>query len=142
MTQDGEAQTQNHLRLALEKGQFCCTAELVLGRDHNMAEAETFVKEAAAQPDGIKIISVTDLPSGNPALPPEAFVSFIRERGLTPIAHLTAKDGNRSFLEGRLHGLAREGVENVLALTGDAQKEGFGEDPSLFTTWTPCSSSG
>ena len=126
MTQDGEAQPQNHLRLALEKRQFFCTAELVLGRDHNMAEAETFVKEAAAQPDGIKVISVTDLPSGNPALPPEAFVSFIKERGLTPIAHLTAKDGNRSFLEGRLHGLAREGVENVLALTGDAQKEGFG----------------
>jgi methylenetetrahydrofolate reductase (NADPH) len=126
MNQDGQAPAQNHLRQALEKGEFFCTAELVLGRDHNMAEAETFVKEAAAQPDGIKIISVTDLPSGNPALPPEAFVSFIRERGLTPIAHLTAKDGNRSFLEGRLHGLAREGVENVLALTGDAQKEGFG----------------
>ena len=114
------------MKQALEKGEFFCTAELVLGRDHNMAEAETFVKEAAAQPNGIKIISVTDLPSGNPALPPEAFVSFIKERGLTPIAHLTAKDGNRSFLEGRLHGLAREGVENVLALTGDAQKEGFG----------------
>ena len=126
MTQDGQVQPQNHLRQALEKGEFFCTAELVLGRDHNMAEAETFVKEAAAQPDGIKIISVTDLPSGNPALPPEAFVTFIKERGLTPIAHLTAKDGNRSFLEGRLHGLAREGVENILALTGDAQKEGFG----------------
>ena len=126
MTEVGEAQTQNHLRQALEKGEFFLTAELVLGRDHNMAEAETFVKDAAAQPDGIKIVSVTDLPSGNPALPPEAFVSFIRERGLTPIAHLTAKDGNRAFLEGRLHGLAREGVENVLALTGDAQKEGFG----------------
>jgi methylenetetrahydrofolate reductase (NADPH) len=114
------------LRLALEKGEFFCTAELVLGRDHNMAEAETFVKDAAAQPDGIKIISVTDLPSGNPALPPEAFVAFIKEHCLTPIAHLTAKDGNRSFLEGRLHGLARQGVENVLSLTGDAQKEGFG----------------
>jgi methylenetetrahydrofolate reductase (NADPH) len=126
MTEGGEFQTQNHLKQALEKGEFFCTAELVLGRDHNMAEAETFVKEAATQPDGIKIISVTDLPSGNPALPPEAFVSFIKERGLTPIAHLTAKDGNRSFLEGRLHGLARAGVENILALTGDAQKEGFG----------------
>src|SRR5271166_6118808 len=116
MSDNGESRTQNHLRLELEKGEFFCTAELVLGRDHNVAEAETFVKEAAAKPDGIKIISVTDLPSGNPALPPEAFVSFIRERGLTPIAHLTAKDGNRSFLEGRLHGLAREGVENILAL--------------------------
>src|SRR5205823_7213414 len=45
---------------------------------------------------------------------------------LTPIVHLSGKDGNRSFLEGRLHGLARLGVENVLALTGDAQKAGFG----------------
>ena len=126
MSDNGEARTPNHLRQALEKREFFCTAELVLGRDHNMAEAETFVKEAAADPKGIKIISITDLPSGNPALPPEAFVTFIRERGLTPIAHLTSKDGNRSFLEARLHGLAREGVENVLALTGDAQKEGFG----------------
>jgi methylenetetrahydrofolate reductase (NADPH) len=126
MSEDDGTRTRNHLRLAVEKKEFFCTAELVLGRDHNMAEAETFVKEAAAAPDGIKIISVTDLPSGNPALPPEYFVTFIKEHGLTPIAHLTAKDGNRSFLEGRLHGFAREGVENILALTGDAQKEGFG----------------
>ncbi len=46
--------------------------------------------------------------------------------GLTPIAHLTGKDGNRSSLGSRLHALARMGVENILALTGDAQKEGFG----------------
>ena len=118
--------SRNHLRLALEKGQFFCTAELVLGRDHDVAEAETFVKEAAAQPDGVKVISLTDLPGGNPALPPEAFVASIKQNGLTPIAHLTGKDGNRSFIEARLHGLAREGVENILALTGDAQKEGFG----------------
>ncbi len=117
---------QNHLRQALEKKQFLCSAELVLGRDHNVAEAETFVKEAAALPEGIKVISVTDLPGGNPALPPEAFVSFILEHGLTPIAHLAGKDGNRSSLEARLHALARRGVENILALTGDAQKEGFG----------------
>jgi methylenetetrahydrofolate reductase (NADPH) len=115
----------NYLRSALEKGEFLCTAELVLGRDHNVAEAEAFVKEASAQKDGIKVISLTDLPGGNPALPPEGFVPFIIEHSLTPIAHLTGKDGNRSFLEGRLHELARMGVENILALTGDAQKEGF-----------------
>jgi len=120
-----EGPTPNHLRTALEKGEFFCTAELVLGRDHNVAEAEAFVKDAAATPDGIKVISVTDLPGGNPALPPEAFVTFINQHQLTPIAHLTGKDGNRSFLEGRLHFLARLGVENILALTGDAQKEGF-----------------
>jgi len=120
-----EAQGTNHLRRAWATKEFVCTAELVLGRDHNVKDAETFVKDAAATPDGIKIISVTDLPGGNPALPPEAFVASIQQRGLTPIAHITGKDGNRSFLEGRLHALARMGVENILALTGDAQKEGF-----------------
>jgi methylenetetrahydrofolate reductase (NADPH) len=116
---------ENFLRSALAQGQFFYSAELVLGRDHAVAEAETFVKEASRQPDGIRVISVTDLPGGNPALPPEAFVSYIAEHNLTPIAHLTGKDGNRSFLEGRLHALARMGVENILALTGDAQKDGF-----------------
>jgi methylenetetrahydrofolate reductase (NADPH) len=106
-----------------------CTAELVLGRDHTPLEAEDFVKEAARQADGIKVVSLTDLPGGNPALPPEAFVSYVREHGLTPIAHLAGKDGNRAFLEGRLHALAHLGVENILALTGDAQKEGFGGKP-------------
>src|ERR1700758_4450198 len=114
----------NYLRTTLTERKFVCTAELVLGRDHNCAEAEAFVKEAAQ--NNIRIISVTDLPGGNPALPPEAFVSFILEHGLTPIAHLTGKDGNRSFLEARLHHLAHLGVENILALTGDAQKTGIG----------------
>ncbi len=119
-------QTFNFLRSALEKRKFICTAELVLGRDHNVTEAEAFVKEAAQHAEGIKVISLTDLPGGNPALPPEGFVSYVLEHGLTPIAHLTGKDGNRSLLEARLHELARLGVENILALTGDAQKEGFG----------------
>jgi methylenetetrahydrofolate reductase (NADPH) len=120
-----EVESGNHLKRALEKKEFVSTAELVLGRDHLVKEAETFVHEAAAEPSGIRVISVTDLPGGNPALPPEAFVAAIKERGLTPIAHLTGKDGNRSSLESRLHALARMGVENILALTGDAQKEGF-----------------
>jgi methylenetetrahydrofolate reductase (NADPH) len=113
------------LKSALANGEFVCSAELVLGRDHALAEAETFVKDAAQEPAGIKVVSVTDLPGGNPAFLPEAFSSFIAERGLTPITHVTGKDGNRSFLEGRLYALARLGNENVLALTGDAQKDGF-----------------
>jgi len=116
----------NCLRSSLEKGEFVCTAELVLGRDHSAAEAEAFVKEAAQPANGVKIISLTDLPGGNPALPPEALISYVLEHKLTPIAHLAGKDGNRSFLEGRLHELARLGAQNVLALTGDAQKNGFG----------------
>ncbi len=117
--------TQNYLRSALESGRFFCSAELVLGRDHLVPEAETFVIEAAQDPEGIRVVSVTDLPGGNPALPPEAFTSFILDHGLTPLAHITGKDGNRAAIEGRLHTFARMGVESILALTGDAQKDGF-----------------
>jgi len=116
---------ENHLRSALQAGEFFCSAELVLERDHTVSEAEAFVRDAAREARGIKIISLTDLPGGNPSLPPEAFASFVVEQGLTPLTHLTGKDGNRSFVEGRLHALARMGVENILALTGDVQKSGY-----------------
>jgi methylenetetrahydrofolate reductase (NADPH) len=116
---------ENYLKRALEERRFFCSVELVLGRDHTVAEAESFVRDAAGQNDGIQIVSLTDLPGGNPALPPEAFLSVILESGLTPIAHLTGKDGNRSQSEARLHHFARIGVENILALTGDAQRDGF-----------------
>ncbi|MCC7174698.1 MAG: methylenetetrahydrofolate reductase C-terminal domain-containing protein [Bryobacterales bacterium] len=113
------------LRSSLAEGVFLTTAELVLGRDHSVPEAEAFIRDAAAGPAGVRVVSLTDLPGGNPALPPEAFALHLLELGLTPIVHLTGKDGNRSFLEGRLHALARMGAGNVLALTGDAQKDGF-----------------
>ena len=60
----------NHLRSALKENRFICTAELVLGRDHTVPQAEDFVRDAAQESDGIKVISLTDLPSGGPALPP------------------------------------------------------------------------
>ena len=116
---------ENHLRSALDDGRFICTAELVLGRDHSVPDTEAFVRDAAGEPNGIKVISLTDLPSGGPALPPEAFVPSVIEHGLTPIPHLTGKDGNGSFIEARLHGFAHMGAENVLALTGDIQHRGF-----------------
>ena len=116
---------ENHLRSAINEKKFFYSAELVLGRDHTVADAEAFVAEAAQSPDAMRIISLTDLPGGNPAIPPESFASFVLEHGLTPLAHLSGKDGNRSLMEGRLHHLAKMGVENILALTGDAQNAGF-----------------
>ncbi len=117
---------ENFLKAALARGEFVSSAELVLGRDHTVPEAEAFVREAAGRPEAIHVISLTDLPGGNPAMPPEAFAAEVLARGLTPIPHLAGKDSNRSLIEGRLHALAHLGVENVLALTGDAQKDGFG----------------
>lgn len=117
------------MKTALEQGDFVYTAEIVLGRDHEIPDAEKFVQDAVKAENGMQIISVTDLPGGNPALPPETFTEYIVSKGLTPIAHLTGKDGNRSFLESRLHTLAKLGVHNILALTGDAPSTGFGGKP-------------
>lgn len=115
----------NTFRQRLTEGRFVYSAELVLGGDHSVPEFERFIDEAGAGCGDIRVISVTDLPGGRPALPPEFVVEAIRDRGLTPVAHITGKDGNRNFLEGRLHGLAGLGVENILALTGDAPGAGF-----------------
>ena len=87
---------ENLLRNSLESGTFLCSAELVLGRDQTVFQAEAFVRDARGDPDGVKLISVTDLPGGNPALPPEGFVSHILESGLTPVAHISGKDGSRN----------------------------------------------
>jgi len=51
--------TMNHLRSALNEDRFVCSAELVLGRDHTVPQAETFVRDASQEPDGIKVISLT-----------------------------------------------------------------------------------
>jgi len=115
----------NFLKAALARSEFVCSAELVLGRDHTVPEAEAFLRDAARERGPVQVISLTDLPGGNPALPPEAFAPRCLALDLTPIAHLSGKDGNRSLIEARLHSLAHLGVENVLVLTGDAQKDAF-----------------
>ena len=120
---------ENLLRAQLNGQEFLYSVELVLGRDHDIGDAERFVRDASGEPDGVKIISATDSPGGNPAIGPEGFVSYVVEHGLTPIGHLSGKDGNRSFLEGRLHVLAHMGVENILTLTGDGHKEAFTGKP-------------
>ncbi len=43
---------ENLLRSALAEGRFFLSAELVLGRDHTVPDAETFVRDAAAIPTG------------------------------------------------------------------------------------------
>ncbi len=116
---------ENYFRQALKDHRFVYSAELVLGRDHAVEDFEHFINEAGKEESGVRTISVTDLPGGRPALPPEFVTGSIRDHGLTSIAHLSGKDGNRNFIEGRLHGLASLDVENILTMTGDAPSDGF-----------------
>jgi len=60
---------ENLLRQALAQAKFVCSAELVLGRDHSASDAETFVKDASGQPDGIKVISLPTCRRGTQRCP-------------------------------------------------------------------------
>ena len=82
---------ENLLRAQLNGQEFLYSVELVLGRDHDIGDAERFVRDASGEPDGVKIISATDSPGGNPAIGPEGFVSYVVDHGLTPIGHLSGK---------------------------------------------------
>ena len=50
----------------------------------------------------------------------------LRAQGQEVIIHLACKDGNRNSLESRGWKLASEGFDNILALTGDYPKPGYG----------------
>jgi len=122
MLENTEQGPVNHLRVALEQKQFFCTAELVLGRDHNVKEAETFVNDAAAEPAGIKVISVTDLPGGNPALPPEAFVAGQSQ----DVFHAHARQSMQAtFQGGTISVLAGEVRNRRQAFFPDGRDEGL-----------------
>lgn len=115
----------NRLRSCLEEGEFLHSIELVLGRDHSQPEVAALLDEASRTRQGPKIISVTDLPAGSPALAATAVVDEVMGHGLTPLAHITGRDSNRAGLESRLHELAKRGVENLLALTGDLPRDAY-----------------
>jgi methylenetetrahydrofolate reductase (NADPH) len=53
----------------------------------------------------------------------------IRRLGIEPLVHLTCKDKNRNQLESLLYGLERADVRNLLVMSGDYPKAGYGGAP-------------
>ncbi|WP_163337490.1 methylenetetrahydrofolate reductase C-terminal domain-containing protein [Desulfopila sp. IMCC35008] len=107
---------------------FVVTLELVPGRDvHGTAIDQLVGISRDAYDDGrITAVSITDNPGGNPALSPDALGSELLEYGLDVIVHFTCRDTNRVGMESRALQLARMGMKNILALTGDYSGTGFG----------------
>jgi methylenetetrahydrofolate reductase (NADPH) len=70
-------------------------------------------------------ISITDNPGGGPMLPPDWLAGKFAGRGANIVVHLTCKDTNRTGLEAAAWRFASEGVQNILALTGDYPTTGF-----------------
>lgn len=112
----------------LESDDFMFTLELVPGREARGQTVDNVVQLAAdAAGDGrISAVSMTDNPGGNPSLSPDALGRELLDIGIDVIVHVTCRDLNRAAIESRALQLARLGVHNVLALTGDFAGEAFG----------------
>ncbi len=107
---------------------FVVTLELVPGRESVGRSVDTLKGIARdAFGDGrISAVSITDNPGGNPSLSPDVLGSEIFKCGLDVIVHFTCRDMNRVGMESRALQLARMGMKNILALTGDYSGKGFG----------------
>jgi methylenetetrahydrofolate reductase (NADPH) len=115
------------MREAIEKGEFCVTCEVIPGRGaaepgqvHEFETAEKIWETGRAH-----AISVTDNPSGNPALLADSFAADFWAKGITPLIHFTGKDRSRNQIQSQYYMLQRWGMENLLLMSGDYQTSGW-----------------
>ncbi|SLM31944.1 Methylenetetrahydrofolate reductase [Desulfamplus magnetovallimortis] len=111
-----------------EADNFVVTLELVPGRESTGRSVDTLTEIAKdAFSDGrVSAVSITDNPGGNPSLSPDALGHEIFRYGMDVIVHFTCRDSNRAGMESRALQLARLGMKNILALTGDYSGRGYG----------------
>lgn len=107
---------------------FVVTLELVPGRESGGQSIDTLkaIAKDAFDDGRISAVSITDNPGGNPSLSPDVLGYEIFKCGMDVIVHFTCRDLNRVGMESRALQLARMGMKNILALTGDYSGKGFG----------------
>ena len=107
------------------------TWELVPGRGA-WEKSQEYVSEMAewvAKDPRINGITITDNPSGKPAILPYPLAMEAKKLGVETLIHFTCKDKNRNDIESELYALARSGLKNLLVMTGDYTTEGFSGRP-------------
>ena len=107
---------------------FVVTLELLPGRESGGRSIDTLkgIAKDAFEDGRISAVSITDNPGGNPSLSPDVLGYEIFKCGMDVIVHFTCRDLNRVGMESRALQLARMGMKNILALTGDYSGKGFG----------------
>jgi methylenetetrahydrofolate reductase (NADPH) len=119
---------RNTFEAALLAGEFVVSVEMVPGRG-----AGREPHQLRALEDGLAIwrsgrvhaLSVTDSPSGSPAILADDFAQAYNEQGVCTMVHMSCKDRNRNQLLAQLYALERHGLQNVLCMTGDWPVAGF-----------------
>ncbi len=113
---------------ALEaKKDFVITCELIPGRGHAGKSLENILGFVDAVKDFpfVHAVSLTDNAGGNPALSADIVGAEVLSRGVDAIVHFSCKDMSRNFMESRAFALQRQGIRNLLVVTGDYPVGGF-----------------
>lgn len=114
-------------RSILDENEFGVTWEHVPGRGSREGQQDAVFEAArtASEGDVVDAISVTENAGGNPAISAEYLGMKLEELDVDPLVHFTAKDKNRNQLESLLYAMDREGIHNLLVMTGDYQNDGY-----------------
>ncbi len=112
----------------LEGRGFIVTCEFVPGRGYkgrSIEEVIEFGKKVVSSDLPIHAVSITDNPGGNPAITPDVLGMELHAMGLEPLIHFACTDCNRNMIESRAYALARDGIENLLVVSGDYPTGGY-----------------
>lgn len=78
---------------------------------------------------GVDALTLTDSPLARGRADPMALAAKLhRETGMPVLPHLTCRDRNRIAMKGAMLAAAMDGVDSVLAITGDSPDEGLRSD--------------
>lgn len=119
---------ENRFRKSLlNKEEFTVSLEIVAGRGSFERAQERAVETAKwAMADArISAVSVTDSPGGRPGIDPAFMALELKKNGMEPMIHYTLKDKNRLNVESELYGYQRNGLHNLIIMTGDYPKKGY-----------------
>lgn len=119
---------ENRFRKSLlNKEEFTVSLEIVAGRGGLEKAQERAVETAkwAMADERISAVSITDSPGGRPGIDPAFMALEIKKIGMEPIIHYTLKDKNRLKTESELYGYQRNGLHNLIIMTGDYPKRGY-----------------
>lgn len=111
----------------MDKSILSITWELVPGRGAREKAQDEAVKAAEQAANGGKVhaVTITDMPSGSPAITADALGMEVLKKGIEPLIHFTCKDKNRNQMEGQMYAMDRAGVRNLLMMTGDYVNTGY-----------------
>ncbi len=106
-----------NLRDALRSEEFTLTAELSLRPGLN---AHQILEQAQILSDVADAIQIPDNLNARPHMSNIAVASLLRQNGMDPIVHMTARDRNRIAFQSDLLGAQGLGVSNLLLMRGES----------------------